>query len=99
MDDRKGRRQIWIPLLVFLLFGGPEALSQTVAATAARGDATVAFLNVAVMSMQDETLLQDQAVVIRGERILSIGPADEYSVPEGATLIDGSGRFLIPRIG
>ena len=83
-------------MLVFLLFGGPEALSQTVAATAAGGDATVAFLNVAVVSMQDETLLQDQAVVVQGERILSIGPADEYSVPEGATLIDGSGRYLIP---
>jgi imidazolonepropionase-like amidohydrolase len=87
----------WIPFLVLLGLGGQEALAQTNAEPAGSDDAPViAFANVAVLSMQDEVLLEDQTVVIRGDRILSIGRVDTASVPAGATVIDGSGRYLIP---
>ena len=87
----------WIPFLVFLLLGGQEVLAQTNVDSEEGDDAAfVAFVNVAVVSMQDEALLEEQTVVIRGERILSIGPADTLSVPPGAAVIDGSGRYLIP---
>jgi len=82
---------------VFLALGIQESLAQTSVDPVEGNDATiVAFLNVAVVSMQDEAVLQGQTVVIQGERIRSIGPVDALSVPAGATVIDGSGRYLIP---
>ena len=89
--------QAWIPFLVFMLHGIQAGVAQT-SVDPAQGDnaSVVAFVNVAVVSMQDETLLQAQTVVIEGDRILSIGPVDGISVPPGVTVIDGSGRYLIP---
>ncbi len=46
--------------------------------------------------MQDDVLLPEQTVVIQGDRIQSIGPAESVAVPTGATVIDGSERYLIP---
>jgi imidazolonepropionase-like amidohydrolase len=89
--------QAWIPLLVFLFAGIQEGLAQT-SADPAKGDdsTTVAFVNVGVVSMQNEVLLRGQTVVVHGELIQSIAAVDALPVPEGATVIDGSGRYLIP---
>jgi hypothetical protein len=35
-------------------------------------------------------------VLVRGDRIIHVGPADRVAVPEGARRIDGRGRFLLP---
>ena len=89
--------QVFVSILLFLFLGIQESLAQRSAApTEADGATVVAFVNVAVVSMQDEVLLQAQTVVIQGERILSIGPVDAIPVPPDATVIDGSGRYLIP---
>ncbi len=37
-----------------------------------------------------------QTVVIQGERIVAVGPADSVAVPDGAVVIAGSGRTLVP---
>lgn len=86
-----------IPFLVFLLLGIPVGFAQTGADPAEEDDASVvAFVNVAVVSMKDEATLQGQTVVIRGERIVAIGPVETLSVPSNAMVIDGSDRYLIP---
>jgi imidazolonepropionase-like amidohydrolase len=38
----------------------------------------------------------DSAVIVRGDRIASVGPAATTPVPAGATVIDGRGKYLIP---
>ncbi|MEP7345727.1 MAG: amidohydrolase family protein [Gemmatimonadaceae bacterium] len=38
----------------------------------------------------------DQTVVVKGERILAVGPSASIAVPPGARMIDGAGRFIIP---
>ena len=38
----------------------------------------------------------DQAVIVRGERIVRVGPADEISIPDGATVIQADGAYLMP---
>jgi imidazolonepropionase-like amidohydrolase len=38
----------------------------------------------------------DSAVVISGSQITVIGPSDSVSIPAGARVVDGSGKFLIP---
>jgi len=89
--------QTGMACIALLLLGSHEGLAQTGVDPVAGDDATVvAFVNVAVVSMQDETLLHEQTFVIDGDRILSIGSVDSLSVPVGATVIDGSGQYLIP---
>ncbi len=86
-----------VSALACVLLGNQAALAQASVGPTETADPTVvAFVNVAVVSMQEEALLPEQTVVIEGERILSIGPAGALSVPPGATVIDGSGRFLMP---
>ena len=38
----------------------------------------------------------DSAVVISGSQITVVGPSDSVSIPAGARVVDGSGKFLIP---
>ena len=35
-------------------------------------------------------------VVVRGDRIVSVGPADSVAVPAGATVIDATGKTVVP---
>jgi imidazolonepropionase-like amidohydrolase len=35
-------------------------------------------------------------VVIRGDRIVAVGPADSITIPAGATVIDASGKAVVP---
>jgi imidazolonepropionase-like amidohydrolase len=35
-------------------------------------------------------------VVIRGDRIVAVGPADSVSIPAGATVVDASGKTVVP---
>jgi imidazolonepropionase-like amidohydrolase len=55
-----------------------------------------AFRNVAVIPMDTERVLRAQTVIVRGERIESIGTASSVQIPPGARVIDGSGRYLVP---
>lgn len=57
---------------------------------------TIAFVDVSVLPMDREGVLEGQTVVVVDGVITEIGPADEIEVGSGATLIDGSGRYLMP---
>src|SRR3989442_11771056 len=37
-----------------------------------------------------------QTVVVRGDRIVAIGATTDTAVPDEATIIDGTGRYLLP---
>jgi imidazolonepropionase-like amidohydrolase len=56
----------------------------------------VAFVDVNVVPMDSERLLAHQTVVVRGGRIVSLGPVDSTSVPWGAVRVEGQGRYLMP---
>jgi len=56
----------------------------------------VAFVGVHVVPMDREGVLRDQTVIVRGERIEAIGPASATDVPDGAFVIEGRGRYLVP---
>ncbi len=40
--------------------------------------------------------LVDAMIVVRDERIVMIGPADEIPVPDGAEIVDATGKWIIP---
>lgn len=57
-----------------------------------------AFTNVTVVPMDRQRTLPNHTVIVRGDRIAEIGPADKVSVPDGAARIDGRGKFLMPGV-
>ena len=58
--------------------------------------AVTAFVDVTVIPMDRERRLPGQTVVVRDGRIVELGPAARVKVPDGATRVEGKGRFLIP---
>jgi imidazolonepropionase-like amidohydrolase len=56
----------------------------------------VAFTNVSVVPMDEERILEDQTVIVRDGVIESILPSEEISVPDGAMIVGGRGKTLMP---
>jgi imidazolonepropionase-like amidohydrolase len=56
----------------------------------------VAILHVTIVDVQSGELRPDHTVLIAGDRIETVGPATRLRVPAGATVVDASGRYLIP---
>jgi imidazolonepropionase-like amidohydrolase len=59
------------------------------------GDGATVFQNVNVISMSGERILENQTVLVRGDRIVSTN-GRKLKLPEGTTVIDGTGKYLIP---
>ncbi|MFL5384438.1 MAG: amidohydrolase family protein [Longimicrobiaceae bacterium] len=73
------------------------ALSLAACAPSESADTTVTvFVGVSVVPMDAERILADQTVVVRGDRIVEVGPARSVRVPEGARRVDGRGKWLMP---
>jgi imidazolonepropionase-like amidohydrolase len=58
--------------------------------------APVVFTGVSVIPMDREEVLQNQTVIVENGRITYVGAA--RNAPEGATTVDGRGKFLMPGI-
>lgn len=54
------------------------------------------FRNVSVLTMDADTAVDGQAVVVTGKLISWVGPDGDVQIPAGATSIDGRGRTLLP---
>jgi len=62
----------------------------------AQETSTIAFIHANVIPMDDERVLEDHTVVIQNGLISEIGPSAEVTVPEGAQVINGEGKYLMP---
>ena len=58
--------------------------------------ADIAVTNVNLIAMTRPEVLPAQTVVMRGDRIVAVGPAETMVLRPGTIKIDGSGRFLLP---
>ena len=58
----------------------------------------VAFTHVRLFDADAGRFLDDRTVVVEDGRIAAVGPADSVVVPEGARIVDGSGKTLVPGI-
>jgi imidazolonepropionase-like amidohydrolase len=63
---------------------------------AQNGEQSIAIQNVTVIDGISADARPALTVVTRGDRITAIGPAAEVAIPDGAAVIDGTGKFLIP---
>ena len=58
----------------------------------------VVFERVTIIPMDRERSIADRTVVIRDGRIAEVGAPNAVTVPEGATRVDGRGKFLMPAL-
>jgi imidazolonepropionase-like amidohydrolase len=56
----------------------------------------IAFTHVTVIPMDRERTLADYTVVVRGQKIVEVGPSGRVKVPAEAKQIDGRGKYLMP---
>jgi imidazolonepropionase-like amidohydrolase/Tol biopolymer transport system component len=65
---------------------------------AAKPAGTVALTGARLVTMAAENggIIDDGVVVIRGDRIVAVGPRASTSVPAGATVVDVTGKTIIP---
>jgi len=54
------------------------------------------FINVNVITMQDDRVLPDYAVVVSSGKITEIKPAGDIKTSEYKNVIDGSGKYIFP---
>jgi hypothetical protein len=46
--------------------------------------------------MTEEKIVENQTVLVKGDRIFKIGPANKIEIPQSANVIDGAGAYLMP---
>lgn len=59
----------------------------------------IAFKNVNVLPMTSDRILFNYTVVIRDDRIICIAEADEVTFDADFSIIDGTGKYLLPGFG
>ena len=79
-------------LLAFVLAAGIVAGQNTSPAQAG----ITAFVGVNVLPMDTEKVLQDHTVIVKGDRIVELGPSAQVKPPAGARVIEANGKFLMP---
>src|SRR5688572_30381008 len=55
-----------------------------------------AFRDVTVLPMTGPVSLSHQSVVIRNGRIVAVGDVASIEIPAGSTIVDGTGKYLMP---
>lgn len=79
-------------------------LAATCAATGVMGACTeqdrvergVAFVGVALVDVDGDSIISDMTVSVAGDRIVRVAPSETLLLGPGVERVDGSGRFLIP---
>ncbi len=94
MITRSISRGVFVGLIMAAAWG---ASSQSAAQTAlSKSPDVVAFVDVSVIPMDRERVLRHQTVVVAEGRVTAVGPVAQTPVPDGALLVDGVDKFLIP---
>jgi hypothetical protein len=72
------------------------AVATTVSAAEARSQSTLAITHVTVIDATGAAPKSDHTVLIAGGRIIAVGPSNATKAPDGARVVDGKGKYLIP---
>ncbi|MFC3712146.1 amidohydrolase family protein [Sphingoaurantiacus capsulatus] len=72
------------------------SLAREVAASKPGGTVALTGARLVTMAGADGGIIDDGVVVIRGDRIAAVGRRGEVAVPAGATVVDVTGKTIIP---
>ncbi len=78
-----------LPLFVAVLAIGAAAQAST-------QTGSCAIVDVTVIGVEDGVAVPGQTVVVRGDTIERVGTLGDVALPEGASIVDGRGLFLMP---
>ncbi|MEL7198792.1 MAG: amidohydrolase family protein [Pseudomonadota bacterium] len=79
-----------------------SAISMAVTVSKAAPTGTVVITSAKVLTMaagldtEDAGVIENGVIVIEGDRIVAVGSANEVDVPAGATMVDASGKIVMP---
>ena len=74
----------------------PLFLVQAITVVWAQNGDNTAFVRVNLVPMTKEMIIPNQTVLVKGSRIIAIGPSSGTDIPEEASIIDGSDAYLVP---
>lgn len=84
-------------LLVLMLTSCGEREEQVKTSIGDEGEGHVtAFVSVNLIPMTEDVVLENQTVLVEGGKIIQVGPSEEVTVPDHASVIDGAGAYLMP---
>lgn len=67
-----------------------------------RPNERVAFMHARIITMRDaektQEVIEDATLIVEGDQIVAVGPSGSVPVPEGARMIDATGKTLMPGI-
>lgn len=93
-------RPLTLLLCLLITFGcnnaGPAGGSDAATGSTTGSTETFAFVGVNVIPMNSPGVKAAQTVIVRGDRIIEVGPASSVRAPSEARVIDGSGKYLLP---
>jgi len=93
---KRGREDL-LPALRSIEFKWRNAKGEELARTVAPpASSAIAIVNGDVFDSERGVMRPRTTVVVRGDRIVAVGPADSVAVPAGATVIDASGKTVMP---
>ncbi|KQM73199.1 amidohydrolase family protein [Sphingomonas sp. Leaf20] len=72
------------------------SLSMEVAADKATGTTALTGARVVTMARGDGGIIDDATILIRGDRIVAVGPRASIAIPAGTRTIDATGKIIIP---
>lgn len=72
------------------------SLERTIAKAKPTGTVVLTGAKILTMTGDRAGEIANGAIVITGDRIAAIGPVDSVAVPQGATVIDASGKTIMP---
>jgi Tol biopolymer transport system component len=81
------------------LAGGPERVPRGRLALEVPADipgGAIAFTNARIITMRGTEVIEAGTVVVEGNRIRGLGPADSVAIPAGARVIDAAGKTIMP---
>ncbi len=82
--------------LLIILAGCGMRKDVTESSSGGTSDQVTAFTQVNLIPMTDDSVVENQTVLVKGTRIIEIGPSHGLKLPENAFVIDGAGAYLMP---
>jgi len=82
------RFRLPIIILIFWVQASVSVWAQT--------EKVAAFVNVTLVPMTAEKIIPDHTVLVKGTRIIEIGPSSRIDIPHNSNIINGSNAYLLP---
>ncbi|SDH21509.1 amidohydrolase family protein [Chitinophaga filiformis] len=84
---------LWAVALVIYALPG---YTQSTTSPANNASSTLCITHANLIDVNISKTLADQTIIIEHDRILATGPSKKLKIPDGATVIDATGKYVMP---